>query len=82
MPAISIESSVLESMIGFFGCIEKQTQVIKDMVEKRLDVEHDIFTLKELNENVKTDNTALKEKHEKFEKFEKKADENCGMPEQ
>ena len=63
---------------------KQQTQVIKDVVEKRLDVlEHDVFTLKELNKKIITENAALKEKHdhlqEKFKNLKKKAGENCGM---
>ena len=63
-----MESSVLESMIERLTnkfSLKQQTQVTKDMVEKRLDVlEHDVFTLKELNEKIKTKNAALKEKHD------------------
>ena len=50
MPAISIESTVLESMIerltkSLSNALKHQTQVIKYMVEKRLDMlEHDVVS--------------------------------------
>ena len=45
----------------FTDALEKQTTMIKSIIEKWLNVmEHDLFTMKEREENTKLENAALK----------------------
>ena len=65
----------------FTDALEKQTMMMKSIIEKRLDVmEHDLFTIKEREENTKLENEALKaELRDQIEDLLMKAGQNRGM---
>ena len=68
----------------FTDALEKQTMMMKSIIEKRLDVmEHDLFTIKEREENTKLENEALKaelkDQKTQIEDLLMKAGQNRGM---